>query len=369
MSTTAALALQGLNKHYGAHAVVRDVTLEANPGELIVLLGPSGCGKTTTLRLIAGFVAPTSGDIRLDGRSITALPPHRREMGIVFQSYALFPHLTVARNVAFGLEMRRTPTAAIDSRVGEMLRLVKLDALAARLPRELSGGQQQRVALARALAIHPRLLLLDEPLSNLDAALRAEVAREIRILQRNGGITTIMVTHDQSEAMAMADRLVVMHDGSVQQVGTPEDIHAKPANPFVAQFIGGSNMLKGRLEDGSRLVMPDGASLTLAARYPVGHDTTVALRPDSVHLLTDSGDAKGDVELCTWLGSVVEHVVRLGPDTTVVSRGPALGRDAVRRYPPGTRVALSWAPSEERVFDPAGRAVSPTLTIKESHNA
>jgi putative spermidine/putrescine transport system ATP-binding protein len=369
MSGSAALSLQTLSKHYGTHAVVRDVTLEVNPGELIVLLGPSGCGKTTTLRLIAGFVTPTGGDIRLDGRSITALPPHRREMGIVFQSYALFPHLTVARNVAFGLEMRRTPAAAIDARVAEMLRLVKLEALAARLPRELSGGQQQRVALARALAIHPRLLLLDEPLSNLDAALRGEMAREIRILQRNGGITSIMVTHDQAEAMAMADRLVVMHDGSVQQIGRPEDIHAQPANPFVAQFIGGSNILKGRMEDGNRLVLPDGASLPLAARYPLGRDATVALRPDSVHLLADSGDAQGEVELCTWLGSVVEHVVRVGPETTVLARGPALGRDAVRRYPPGTRVALSWTPGEERVFDADGQAITPTLIVKETHDA
>ncbi len=362
--------MEGLTKHFGTHAVVRDVTLEVAPGELIVLLGPSGCGKTTTLRLIAGFVTPTEGDIRLDGRSIAALPPHRREMGIVFQSYALFPHLSVARNVAFGLEMRRTPAAATETRVAEMLRMVKLEALAARLPRELSGGQQQRVALARALAIHPRLLLLDEPLSNLDAALRQEMAREIRLLQRAGGITTIMVTHDQTEAMAMADRLVVMHEGRVQQIGAPEAIHAQPANPFVARFIGGSNILSGRLDD-RRLVLADGTTLTLAGRYAGSGDATLAVRPDSVHLLAPdgAGTTEGEVELCTWLGSVVEHVVRLGPDSTVLTRGPALGRDAVRRHPPGTRVALAWEPDEERLFDAEGNALTASVTLKETNDA
>jgi putative spermidine/putrescine transport system ATP-binding protein len=370
MSSIAALSLQELTKHYGVHAVVRDVTLDVAPGELIVLLGPSGCGKTTTLRMIAGFVTPTSGDIRLDGSSIVALPPHRREMGIVFQSYALFPHLTVARNVAFGLEMRRTPAAIAAARVEEMLRLVKLEAMTARLPRELSGGQQQRVALARALAIHPRLLLLDEPLSNLDAALRGEMAREIRILQRNGGITTIMVTHDQTEAMAMADRLVVMHEGRVQQIGTPETVHDQPANPFVARFIGGSNILEGRLSD-SRLILSGNAALSLASPYAGSGAATLAVRPDSVHLLPPGSEARaeGEVALCSWLGSVVEHVVQLGPDTTVLTRGPALGRDAVRRHAPGTRVALSWERAEECLFDADGNVLAAAATEKETNDA
>ncbi|MGH7211083.1 MAG: ABC transporter ATP-binding protein, partial [Acetobacteraceae bacterium] len=219
-----------------------DMSLSVSAGELVVLLGPSGCGKTTSLRMIAGFLQPSAGDIRLDGRSLLPLPAYRREMGIVFQSYALFPHLSVARNVAFGLEMRRMSRADTAARVGEMLHLVKLAAFASRLPRHLSGGQQQRVALARALAIHPQVLLLDEPLSNLDAALRLEMAREIRLLQRDRGITTVMVTHDQAEAMAMGDRLVVMRDGRVQQIGRPEDLYERPANPFVAGFIGGSNI-------------------------------------------------------------------------------------------------------------------------------
>ena len=187
------LQLDGLGKSYGGAAAVSDVTLDIAEGEMVVLLGPSGCGKTTILRMVAGFVPPTAGDIRLDGQSIVALPPHKRDLGLVFQSYALFPHMSVARNVAFGLEMRGTRGAALDGRVADMLRLTRLEPLAARLPRQLSGGQQQRVALARALAIHPRLLLLDEPLSNLDAALRGEVGRDIRLLQKSAGLTTVML--------------------------------------------------------------------------------------------------------------------------------------------------------------------------------
>jgi putative spermidine/putrescine transport system ATP-binding protein len=365
--TAAALALDRLGKRFGAQSAVDGVSLDVQKGELIVLLGPSGCGKTTTLRMIAGFVAPTSGDIRLDGASITALPPHRREMGIVFQSYALFPHLSVARNVAFGLEMRRMAQAATQARVAEMLRLVKLEAFASRLPRQLSGGQQQRVALARALAIHPRLLLLDEPLSNLDADLRQEMAREIRILQRRGGITTIMVTHDQTEAMALADRLVVMHDGRVQQIGAPEQVHTRPANPFVARFIGGSNVATGRL-DGDRFVLPDGTAITLAGRYASTGEATLAVRPDSVRLgPPGSGRLDGEVELCTWLGSVVEHALRIGPDLTLLARGPGLGPDATPRHTAGTRVALRWAAEDERLFDAGGHAME--AAIRETSHA
>ena len=219
------LTLDRLSKHYGPTVAVDEVSLDIPQGEMVVLLGPSGCGKTTTLRMVAGFIQASGGDVRVDGQSILALPPHRREMGIVFQSYALFPHLTVARNIAFGLEMRGVPAAERKARVERMLGLARLEELAGRLPRQLSGGQQQRVALARALAIQPRVLLLDEPLSNLDAALRGDVGRDIRLLQRESNLTTIMVTHDQDEAMAMADRLVVMKDGKVQQTGTQEDLY------------------------------------------------------------------------------------------------------------------------------------------------
>jgi putative spermidine/putrescine transport system ATP-binding protein len=360
MSDAAALTLDRLSKQFGTQTAVDTVSLAVRTGELIVLLGPSGCGKTTTLRMIAGFVPPSGGDIQLDGRSITGLPPHRREMGIVFQSYALFPHLTVARNIAFGLEMRRMGAAAAQARVAEMLRLVKLEAYASRVPRQLSGGQQQRVALARALAIHPRVLLLDEPLSNLDASLRQQMAREIRILQRRGGITTIMVTHDQTEAMALADRLVVMHEGRVQQIGTPEEVHGQPASPFVAHFIGGSNIVSGRLGPDSRLALPDGGAIALAGRYAQDREVTLAIRPDSVVLAPPGSAAcvEGEVELCTWLGSVVEHAVRIGPDIVVLARGSGLGANAARRHSAGTRVALRWGPDDERLFDSTGRPIS-----------
>jgi putative spermidine/putrescine transport system ATP-binding protein len=367
-----ALTLDKLTKNFGNQTAVDAVSLAVRSGELIVLLGPSGCGKTTTLRMIAGFVPPSAGDIRLDGNSITALPPHRREMGIVFQSYALFPHLTVARNIAFGLEMRRMAAPAIQARVAEMLRLVKLEAFAQRLPRHLSGGQQQRVALGRALAIQPRVLLLDEPLSNLDAALRQEMAREIRILQQTGSITTIMVTHDQTEALAMADRLVVMHEGRVQQIGTPEEVHNQPANPFVARFIGGSNLVTGRLDADNRLVLSDGSMIALAGQYTARGEATLAVRPDSLRLAAPGTDGciEGEVELCTWLGSVVEHAVRIAPNVTILARGPGLGVDATRRHSAGTRVMLRWEAADERLFDSGNLAMQPQqANIRETNHA
>lgn len=220
----ARLQLHNVTKRYGDFHAVRDVTLDVPDGEFLVLLGPSGCGKTTTLRIIAGFVEATAGTVLLGGRDVTTLPPWKRNAGLVFQNYALFPHLTVAENVAFGLEMRKVAKPDIAPRVADALRLVRLGHLGERLPRQLSGGQQQRVALARALVFKPDVLLLDEPLSNLDAKLRQEVRIEIRELTRELGLTTIMVTHDQEEALTMADRLVVMNDGSVRQLGTQRDL-------------------------------------------------------------------------------------------------------------------------------------------------
>jgi len=370
-SKASALSLDHLVRRFGAHTAVDDVSLDVTPGELVVLLGPSGCGKTTTLRLIAGFIAPNSGDIRLDGRSIVSLMPYKRDMGIVFQSYALFPHLSVAQNIAFGLQMRHMAAAATEARVLEMLRLVRLEGLATRLPRQLSGGQQQRVALARALAIHPRLLLLDEPLSNLDAALRQDVAREIRLLQRGGGITTIMVTHDQTEAMALADRLVLMRDGKVQQIGPPEALHLRPANPFVARFIGGSNVMQGRIDGGTRLALIDGLPIKLAATYhgtgTAGSDAaSLALRPDSIRLVALTTDdhhrgesrVEGTVELCTWLGATIEHVVRLSKEVAILVRGPGLGPDAAPRHSAGTRVTLDWSADDEFLFDAADHPIA-----------
>jgi putative spermidine/putrescine transport system ATP-binding protein len=349
------LRLDGLSKRYGASLAVNAVSLDIAQGEMIVLLGPSGCGKTTTLRMIAGFVDATEGDVVLEDRSIVALPAHKREMGMVFQNYALFPHLTAARNVAFGLEMRGMKRADRDARVAEMLALVKLDAFADRLPRQLSGGQQQRVAIARALAIHPKLLLLDEPLSNLDAELRQGVAREIRLLQQERRLTTIMVTHDQQEAMAMADRLVVMRDGRVQQVGAQEDLYERPATPFVARFIGNSNILNGR-HDGSVFRCSSGAVIDLAGRYSRSGAATLALRPERI-VMAGAGQTFGSVLLASYMGAVVEHVIALDSQTQLLVRGPSSGPGATPRLAAGETVALSWPAASECLFDDADHPI------------
>jgi putative spermidine/putrescine transport system ATP-binding protein len=239
------LALENLTKRFGTHNAVDGLSLEVEKGEFVSLLGPSGCGKTTTLQMIAGFVEPTSGAIRLEGRDLLAVKPAKRGLGIVFQSYALFPHMTVAENVAFGLEMQGVATAERRTRVGETLELVGLGAFAARFPRQLSGGQQQRVALARALVIRPQMLLLDEPLSNLDAKLREGMQIELRQIQRTVGTTTILVTHDQAEAMALSDRVVVMNHGKAEQIGPPHEAYERPATAFVANFLGKTNLVNG----------------------------------------------------------------------------------------------------------------------------
>jgi len=243
------LQLRALSKHYGVGgAAVDQLDLDIAKGELVGLLGPSGCGKTTTLRMIAGLVAPTSGHILLDGRDLTPVPTHRRNVGMVFQNYALFPHLTVADNVAFGLQMRGVPRSEIRHRAAEALALVRLEGFETRRPRALSGGQQQRVALARALVIRPDLLLLDEPLSNLDAKLREEMRDEIRDIQQRLAITTVFVTHDQAEALTLCDRIAVIDRGRLAQFGTPEAVYEHPAAPFVARFVGRTSVLTGRVE-------------------------------------------------------------------------------------------------------------------------
>ena len=238
------LVLDKLTKRFGDHLAVDALSLAVEKGEFVSLLGPSGCGKTTTLQMIAGFVEATSGAVTLEGRDLLSMKPAQRGLGIVFQSYALFPHLTAAENVAFGLEMRKVPRAERESRVAETLKLVGLSQLAGRFPRKMSGGQQQRVALARALVIRPRILLLDEPLSNLDAKLREEMQIELRQIQRTVGTTTILVTHDQAEAMALSDRIVVMNAGRVEQIARPHEAYEAPASAFVANFLGKTNVLQ-----------------------------------------------------------------------------------------------------------------------------
>ena len=347
----ARLELDALSKRYGEFNAVREVSLDVADGEFLVLLGPSGCGKTTTLRMIAGFVTPSGGTIRIGGADVTALPPWKRNSGLVFQSYALFPHLTVAQNVAFGLEMRKLARDDIAARVAEALRLVRLGHLAERLPRQLSGGQQQRVALARALAIRPDVLLLDEPLSNLDAKLREEVRVEIRELQRQLGLTTVMVTHDQEEALTVADRLVVMSEGEVRQIGTQRDLYERPADRFVAGFVGRSTFIEGEVGADGTFATPGGLRLRCEAGTLRG-PASMALRPERVALaaapLGLDNDLPGTVEFVSYLGAALDLRVRLS-DTDRVTVQLANRQDGSAPAV-GERVHVGWSAGAGRVF-------------------
>jgi putative spermidine/putrescine transport system ATP-binding protein len=351
----ARLDIANLTKRYGDFHAVRDVSLEVADGEFMVLLGPSGCGKTTTLRMVAGFIEPTAGHVRLDGAEVTLLPPWKRNAGMVFQSYALFPHLTVAQNVAFGLEMRKLPRAEIGRRVEEALALVRLAGFGARLPRQLSGGQQQRVALARALAIRPDVLLLDEPLSNLDAKLRQEVRVEIRELQRQLGLTTVMVTHDQEEALTMADRLVVMNEGSICQVGTQRDLYERPADRFVAGFVGRSTFLEGTVVAAGRFRTDGGLSLACNGVFN-GKDEgrgVLALRPERVEIAAAPAAGldnrlPGTVEFVSYLGALIDIHVRLSPADRLVVQ--VANRDGGFAPEVGQQVHVGWPASAGLVF-------------------
>ncbi|MET1116777.1 MAG: ABC transporter ATP-binding protein [Comamonas sp.] len=285
------LELKNITKSYGDNCVVSNVNLSVEKGEFISLLGPSGCGKTTTLQMIAGITDVTSGAVVLDGRDITHAKPNTRGLGVVFQTYALFPHMTVVQNVSFGLEMRKVPAAERAGRIKEALALVHLDQYADRYPRELSGGQRQRVALARALVIQPPVLLLDEPLSNLDAKLREEMQFELRQIQRKVGTTTIMVTHDQSEAMSVSDRVVVMEAGRVTQIDRPVDVYEHPQNLFISTFVGKANLLQGRAKEVNGVAATFGVGPVDVRCLPkaghgavAGAQATLALRPEKIGL-------------------------------------------------------------------------------------
>jgi putative spermidine/putrescine transport system ATP-binding protein len=347
----ASISLHGLTKRYGDNAVVKSISLDIADGEFLVLLGPSGCGKTTTLRMIAGFVPPSDGAIRIGDRDVTQLPPWKRNCGLVFQNYALFPHLTVAENVAFGLEMRKVPKADMTPRVAEALRLVRLDGYGERYPRQLSGGQQQRVALARALVIRPDVLLLDEPLSNLDAKLRLEVRVEIRALQQQLGLTTVMVTHDQEEALTMADRLVVMSEGAVRQVGSQSDLYERPHDRFVADFVGRSTMIEGTVTAPGRFRSEGGVELHCPLDVPVG-EATLALRPERLSLgttaVTHENHVTGTVTFVSYLGAMLDVHVRLNDRDHVVVQ-VANRRDA--KVPAvGDQVSVGWPGDAGQAF-------------------
>jgi putative spermidine/putrescine transport system ATP-binding protein len=334
--------------------VVQDFNLDIGAGEFVSFLGPSGCGKTTVLRMVAGFEEPTAGSIVIGGKDVTRLKPNQRNIGMVFQAYALFPNLTVAQNIAFGLKVARMPKAEADQRVAEMLKLIHLPQLGDRYPYQLSGGQQQRVALARALAPKPKVLLLDEPLSALDAKVRVSLREEIRQIQKNLGITTIFVTHDQEEALSISDRIVVMYGGRAEQVGTPFEIYNRPKTRFVASFVGTLNILKAKVMNGALgKIAIDGQECVAAgvADSASGAERSVALRPEAVSLNGVGGNRNrldGTIEEVNFLGSVVRIRVRF--------RENAVSLDTFNNpnAPPpkhGEKVTVSFAPEDLLVLE------------------
>ena len=316
------LSIQHVKKSFGQTTVVQDFNLDAAPGEFVSFLGPSGCGKTTVLRMVAGFEEPTSGKIVVGGKDVTRLKPNQRNVGMVFQAYALFPNLTVAQNVAFGLRVAGVSKADTVKRVAEMLELIKLPHLAGRYPYQLSGGQQQRVALARALAPKPKLLLLDEPLSALDAKVRVSLRDEIRSIQRELGITTIFVTHDQEEALSISDRIVVMYGGKAEQVGTPFEIYNRPATKFVANFVGTLNVLEGTVADAATgKVRINDQEVSLLGKLngsKSGDALSLALRPEAIALgrrAENDTSLSGEIADVHFLGSVIRVRVGVGGGT------------------------------------------------------
>jgi len=320
------LGLVGISHWFGATQALEDISFAIMPGDLIALLGPSGCGKTTLLQIIAGFLRPSAGEVRFDGGRINHVPANRRRVGMVFQNYALFPHLSVFENVAYGLRARKAPSAAIKDKTAEMLALVKMTGFAERLPGQLSGGQQQRVALARALAIEPGIVLLDEPFSALDKNLRLDMQIEIKGLLKNFGVTSIIVTHDQEEALSMADRIVVLNRGRVEQIGAPDALYDRPASLFVNQFIGHANFLAGRLMAPDRVRLDAGADIALAqpATVPVGAPVMVSVRPENITITesADPGVLAATVRVTLPLGAAEVIEVVAGNGTTIKIHRP-----------------------------------------------
>jgi spermidine/putrescine transport system ATP-binding protein len=362
------IALEHVVKRFGRASAVEDAHFAVGRGEFFSLLGPSGCGKTTTLRMIAGFEQPTAGRILLDGHDVAGVPPYRRQVNTVFQHYALFPHLTVRENVAFGPRSRKLSAAETARRVAELLAVVRLDAFADRKPAQLSGGQQQRVALARALANHPSALLLDEPLGALDLALRQAMQLELKRIQREVEITFIYVTHDQEEALTMSDRIAVMSEGRIEQIGSPREIYDVPATGFVAGFIGAANLLPAvvrhvddtavtvELAGGHRVTVPAGSGAAAA-----GSTVSVMLRPERLRL-AESAPPDGEslpvtLEQSVFRGPVVRHTLRAADGTVIVAHAAA--GPCLPGFRPGLALWVSWDADAARVLPPAGRTVLP----------
>jgi putative spermidine/putrescine transport system ATP-binding protein len=371
------LKLERLGQRYGDFVALNRVSLDVSPGEFVTLLGPSGSGKTTTLRIIAGFSQPDEGRVVLDDKDLTTVPPHLREIGMVFQNYALFPHMSIADNIGFPLKMRGESRAAIRARVDAALDTVRMDGLGNRRPRELSGGQQQRIALARALVFRPPLLLMDEPLGALDRKLREEMQIEIVRIARAEGITVIYVTHDQEEALAMSDRIAVYHNGQIEQVGSPKEIYERPSSQFVARFIGESTTFSGRLAireaqhylDGSAFSIPVDREQCRRARLSSGSNAVLVVRPEAMGIRAPStpratpADARAQLTGClrssAYLGSVQRYVVDLPDRTVAVVRSPIEPTGAPADI--GREVVISW-PIEAGIVLPADGPIDAPVT-------
>ena len=342
-----AVIIKDAVKKYGDFIALKGVSLDIREGEFFTLLGPSGCGKTTLLRMIAGFNSIEGGEFYFGDRLINAVPAHKRDIGMVFQHYAIFPHLTVAENVAYGLKARKVPASEIAPRVAEALELVQIAHLSKRKPNELSGGQQQRVALARAFVIEPSVLLMDEPLSNLDAKLRVQMRTVIKKLQRKLGITTIYVTHDQEEALAISDRIAVMKDGVIMQIGTPTEIYAKPQNPFVAGFIGTSNFLDCTVRENGEVTIENELTIRVPLKKPYSGKATLSARPEQLFFARDG--MPGEVQFSTFLGDFIEYEVRLadGQQLTVNE----YTKDTTTVHENGEKVFLNFDPERISVYE------------------
>ncbi len=339
------LLVEDVAKHFGEVAALDHVSLRVAQGELLTILGPSGSGKTTLLKVIAGFETPDSGRVTVGGVEITSLPPATRDIGMVFQHYALFPHLTVKDNVAFPLEMRKTPRAETDRRVSEALAMVELAGYEGRLPRQLSGGQQQRVALARAIVFKPRLLLLDEPFGALDRKLRETMQLEVRRLQRRLGLTTIFITHDQEEALVLSDRVAVMNRGTIQQAATTTEIYERPANDFVADFVGESNIFHGRVTAPGQVTLDNGTVLHVASDRPVGSKVGVLMRPERF-APAGANRFEGEIVEAVYLGTSFKLRLACGEGFELLVRLPARGVPPVA----GTRLAVGIDADAIHVF-------------------
>lgn len=365
------VVIDGVTKRYGDQTAVDDLSLTIQPGEFISLLGPSGCGKTTTLRMIAGFEHPDAGDIRISGRSVLSAPPYRRDVNTVFQAYALFPHLSVAENVAYGLQQRRTPKADVRQRVTDALDMVQMRRFADRKPTQLSGGQQQRIALARALVNRPAVLLLDEPLGALDRQLREEMQLELKLLQSRLGITFVFVTHDQGEALSMSDRIAIMRAGRIEQLADADTVYARPASAYVAAFVGQQNFFHGTVAEGGAAIASAHALVRGTEALLAGATQgEAAVRPEYIRIEKDAGasadanSARGELIGVSHLGDTMQYLVRLGDDQSLIVRRPTPDAPSLQL---GDAVTCSWSAHHVLLFpsddaaEEGGYVAPPTL--------